>query len=55
VPLHGACAAPGTIVIDRFSVWRNGAIAAWLSPRGTKIRSDRQAQGSRPWVPPWPG
>jgi competence protein ComEC len=54
VPLRGACDAPGRIVIDRFTVWREGAIAAWITPRGILRRTDRDAQGNRPWVPPWP-
>ncbi|OYV49452.1 MAG: hypothetical protein B7Z78_13600 [Rhodospirillales bacterium 20-60-12] len=51
-PLRGACDAPGVTVIDRFSVYRQGAIAVWLHP--FKLLSDQQIQGSRPWVPPWP-
>jgi competence protein ComEC len=54
VPLRGACDASGRVVIDRFSVWRDGAIAIWLGPDGAKTLSDRRVQGSRPWVPPWP-
>jgi len=55
VPLRGACDASGRVVIDRFSVWRDGAIAIWLGPDGAKTLSDRRVQGSRPWVLPWPG
>jgi competence protein ComEC len=51
VPLRGAC---GGTVIDRFTVWHDGAVAAWLTPNGVRLRTDRQVQGSRPWVPPWP-
>ncbi len=51
-PLRQACASQ--TVIDRFSVWRNGAMAAWTSPHGVVLLSDRQVQGDRPWVPPWP-
>jgi len=40
--------------IDRFSVWRNGAHAAWLMPGGLRIMSDRAYRGERPWVPPPP-
>lgn len=54
VPLRGACDAPGRLVIDRFSVWHDGAIAVWFGPRGLRMRSDREVEGSRPWVPPWP-
>ncbi|HEX7390663.1 MAG TPA: ComEC/Rec2 family competence protein [Acidiphilium sp.] len=53
-PLRGACRKKGRVVIDRFSVWRDGAIALWF--RGTKIaiNTDRMVQGARPWVPAWP-
>jgi competence protein ComEC len=54
VPLRGVCNAPGRRVIDRFTVWRDGAIAVWIGRRGIATLSDRQVQGSRPWVPPWP-
>jgi competence protein ComEC len=54
VPLRGACDAPGVTVIDRFTVWRDGAVAAWLTPGGARLRTDREEQGDRPWVPPWP-
>jgi competence protein ComEC len=40
--------------VDRFSVWRDGAHAVWLARDGALIRSDRQARGERPWVPPVP-
>jgi competence protein ComEC len=53
-PLRGACDARGRVVIDRFTVWREGAIAAWITPRGILLRTDREVQGNRPWVPPWP-
>ncbi|WP_191084291.1 ComEC/Rec2 family competence protein [Roseococcus microcysteis] len=49
-PLRGRC--PGTLVVDRFSLWRNGAHAAW-SAEG-RILSDRDWRGDRPWVPPEP-
>ncbi len=37
--------------IDRFSVWRDGAYAAWLDPAGVRLLSDREDRGDRPWVP----
>jgi competence protein ComEC len=40
--------------IDRFTVWHDGAVAAWLTPTGILFRTDRDVQGARPWVPPWP-
>jgi competence protein ComEC len=52
-PLRGVCR--GRHAIDRFSAWRDGAIAVWLTPSGMRLLTDRQVQGSRPWVPPWPG
>jgi competence protein ComEC len=51
-PLHGLCR--DSHFIDRFSVWHDGAIAAWLTPHGLRLRTDRQIQGARPWVPTWP-
>jgi competence protein ComEC len=51
-PLRDVCY--GTMVIDRFTVWHDGAVAAWLSPTGIRLRTDRQVQGARPWVPDWP-
>ncbi len=48
-PLRGRC--EGSQVIDRFSVWRDGAFAVWLSPAGARVVSDRAWRGVRPWVP----
>jgi competence protein ComEC len=50
-PVRGRCAAR---VVDRFSVWRDGAHAVWLEPAGPRVLSDRAARGARPWVPPTP-
>ena len=50
-PVRGRCAAR---VVDRFSVWRDGAHAIWLEPSGVRVLSDREARGVRPWVPPIP-
>ena len=44
----------GVPYLDRFSVWRNGSHAVWLTADGPVILSDRMARGSRPWVPPLP-
>jgi competence protein ComEC len=52
VPLRATCRQ--SIVIDRFTVWRDGAIAAWLGRDHVKLLTDREVQGSRPWVQPWP-
>lgn len=46
-PLRLDCTAK---VIDRFSVWREGAHAAWLAPDVVRILSDRGHRGDRPWV-----
>lgn len=54
VPLRGACRGGGRVVIDRFTVWRQGAVAAWLTLHGVRLETDRAVEGSRPWVQPWP-
>ena len=51
-PVRGRC--EGSVVIDRFSVWRDGAHAVWLTAAGPVVLSDRAARGDRPWVPPRP-
>jgi len=51
-PVRGRC--DGSVVIDRFSVWRDGAHAVWLEASGPVVVSDRAARGDRPWVPPRP-
>lgn len=49
-PARGEC--PASIpYVDRFSVWRDGAIAVWLTDAGPRILSDRAYRGDRPWVP----
>jgi competence protein ComEC len=40
--------------VDRFTVWRDGAVAIWLDPAGPRIVTDRDRRGARPWVPPPP-
>lgn len=52
-PVHGVC-PPGTPVIDRFTVWRDGAQAVWFTQDGLTILSDRTARGDRPWAPALP-
>ena len=49
-PLHLHC-DPSVPVIDRFSVWREGAYALWLDPAGAQTLSDRAARGERIWMP----
>jgi len=50
-PVRARCA--GSTVIDRFSVWRDGAHAVWLGDPPV-VLSDRVWRGERPWVPPVP-
>jgi competence protein ComEC len=45
------CATP---VIDRLATYREGAIAAWITPKTVIFRTDRAVQGIRPWVLPYP-
>ena len=47
-PLRLDC--PGVRVIDRFSVWREGSHAVWLTPAGPLVVTDRASRGDRPWV-----
>lgn len=49
-PARGAC--PGVPVIDRFSVWRDGAYAVTFGADGARVVSDRSVRGARLWVPP---
>ncbi len=50
-PARGLCPRPWPRVVDRFTVWREGAVAIWLTDAGADILTDRSARGSRPWVP----
>ncbi|MCW3473732.1 ComEC/Rec2 family competence protein, partial [Limobrevibacterium gyesilva] len=52
-PIPLRCPAPVRLV-DRFSVWREGAHAIWLDAGGALVLSDRQFRGNRPWVLPLP-
>jgi competence protein ComEC len=45
---------PGLPLVDRFTVWRDGAVAIWLDEAGPRIVTDRAVRGARPWVPPPP-
>ncbi|HET9018714.1 MAG TPA: ComEC/Rec2 family competence protein [Acetobacteraceae bacterium] len=54
-PIRWRCPPPAPVVVDRFSLWRNGAHAVWLDPGGVRVLSDRAARGVRPWVAPPPG
>jgi competence protein ComEC len=47
-PVTGRCPAP-VMIIDRFDLWRHGAIAIWLGGAETRVRTVAQYQGARPW------
>jgi competence protein ComEC len=51
---RGRCPQPWPALVDRFTVWRSGAVAIWLEPGGARIVSDRGFRGARPWVAPLP-
>jgi competence protein ComEC len=53
-PARGLCPRPWPQLVDRFTVWRNGAAAVWLEPSGARVLTDRTERGVRPWVPPPP-
>jgi len=53
-PARGLCPRPWPALVDRFTVWRNGATAIWLDADGARILTDRAYRGMRPWVPPPP-
>jgi competence protein ComEC len=49
-PVRLSCART-VPVVDRFSVWREGAYAIWLSTDGARVLSDRAERGERIWMP----
>ncbi len=51
-PARGVC--PDAALLDRFTVWRDGALAVWLRDGAPFVLSDRADRGARPWVPPPP-
>jgi competence protein ComEC len=53
-PARGVCRDPGVRLVDRFTVWRGGAAAIWLTPQGAVVETDRTVSGARPWIPPPP-
>jgi competence protein ComEC len=53
-PARGLCPRPWPKLVDRFTVWRDGAVAIWLDPGGARVLTDRAERGARPWVPPPP-
>jgi competence protein ComEC len=50
-PARSVCAWPSPQAVDRFTVWKDGAVAIWLEPHGARVLTDREARGDRPWVP----
>lgn len=53
-PARGLCERPWPSLVDRFTVWRNGAASIWLDGRHARIMTDRLYRGDRPWVPKVP-
>jgi competence protein ComEC len=53
-PARGLCPKPWPKLVDRFTVWRDGAVAIWLDPGSARVLTDRAERGARPWVPPPP-
>jgi competence protein ComEC len=53
-PARGLCPRPWPALVDRFTVWRYGAVAIWLNTRHAYVLTDRAYRGIRPWVPPPP-
>jgi competence protein ComEC len=49
-PARGLCPKPWPALVDRYTVWRYGAVAVWLRPGGVEVVSDRSLRGARPWV-----
>ncbi|MGI4955466.1 MAG: ComEC/Rec2 family competence protein [Janthinobacterium lividum] len=49
-PARGTCR--GAALLDRFTVWRDGAHMVWLNGAAAPtVLSDRAHRGARPWVP----
>lgn len=44
----------GVTVLDARLAAQQGAIAAWATKSGPLLRSDKEVQGNRPWVTPYP-
>jgi competence protein ComEC len=49
-PARGRCGYDAAL-IDRFTVWRQGAQAVWVEAGGVRVVSDADLRGARPWVP----
>jgi competence protein ComEC len=50
-PVRLHCPRP-VPVVDRFSVWREGAHGIWLGRSGAVVLSEQAVRGVRPWTPP---
>lgn len=53
VPVRRTCPS-ASLVVDRFSLWRDGGHAIWLDRGSARDVSVREARGDRLWVPPPP-
>jgi competence protein ComEC len=53
-PARGLCPKPWPALVDRFTVWRFGAVGIWLNGHHAYVLTDRAYRGVRPWVPPPP-
>jgi competence protein ComEC len=53
-PARAVCPWPSPRPVDRFTVWKDGAVAIWLEPHGALVLTDRADRGDRPWVAPPP-
>ncbi|MDT7950511.1 MAG: ComEC/Rec2 family competence protein [Acetobacteraceae bacterium] len=49
-PARGECPSD-VALLDRFTVWRDGAAAVWINDGSARVLTDREARGDRPWVP----
>jgi competence protein ComEC len=53
IPVRRSCRS-ALVVIDRFSLWREGGHAVWLDEGAVRAQSVRHSRGERPWVLPSP-
>ena len=49
-PARGECPR-GVALLDRFTVWRDGAASVWIEGGAARVLTDRETRGNRPWVP----
>ncbi len=49
-PARGECPR-GVSLLDRFTVWRDGAASVWIEGGSARVVTDREVRGDRPWVP----